>query len=186
MTTYGYARVSTADQKLEAQEAELRAASCNVIFKEIVSGASKARPQLDNLLTIAASGDTIIVTSLDRLGRTLSDLIHLVESFAERGIHLRSLREQLDTSSATGRLIFHVFGAIAEFERELIRERTKRGLAAAKAAGRKGGRPALLTPEKLATANDLIENKKLTAAATARVLNVSKSTLRRARSRGRK
>jgi len=186
MTTYGYARVSTSDQNLEAQETELRAAACNVIFKEIVSGATKARPQLDTLLSIATEGDTIIVTSLDRLGRTLSDLIHLIDGFADRGVHFRSLREQLDTSSATGRLIFHVFGAIAEFERELIRERTKRGLAAAKAAGRKGGRPALLTPEKLETANDLIENKKLTAAETARVLKVSESTLRRARSKVRK
>lgn len=186
MTTYGYARVSTADQNLAAQERELTAGGCNVIFKEVVSGANRTRPQLDTLLSIAVAGDTIIVTSLDRLGRTLSDLIRLVESFNERGIHLRSLREQLDTASATGRLIFHVFGAIAEFERELIRERTMRGLAAAKASGRKGGRPALLTPDKLATAIDLIENKKLTAAATARVLNVSELTLRRARSRGRK
>lgn len=180
MTTFGYARVSTPDQNLDAQEQDLRAAGCQLVFREVESGAKQSRAQLDALLNVARSGDTIIVTSLDRLGRTLSDLIRLITMFEERGINFRSLREQLDTHTATGRLVFHVFGAIAEFERHMIRERTQRGLAAARANGRTGGRPQLLNQDKLAKAVDLIDNQKLTRAGVARFLGVSEATLRRA------
>lgn len=180
MTIFGYARVSTPDQNLEGQERDLLACGCQLIFKEVGSGAKKSRPQLDAMLAIVQSGDTIVVTSLDRLGRTLSDLIHLITDFEQRSINFRSLREQLDTHTSTGRLIFHVFGAIAEFERHMIRERTQRGLAIARAHGRTGGRPKLLTPEKLAKAVDLIENKHLTLISAARVMGVSEATLRRA------
>lgn len=184
MTTFGYARVSTPDQKLEGQERDLIAEGCQLVFKEVGSGAKRSRPQLEALLTYAQAGDTIVVTSLDRLGRTLSDLIHLVTEFERRGINFRSLREHLDTHTPTGRLIFHVFGAIAEFERQIIRERTQRGLAAARANGRTGGRPKLLSPEKLAKAIDLIDNQRLTLTGVARLMDVSEATLRRALKRG--
>lgn len=185
MTTFGYARVSTPDQSLEGQEQDLLAAGCHYVFKEVGSGAKRSRPQLDSMLSLAQSGDTVVVTSLDRLGRTLSDLIHLITDFEKQGINFRSLREQLDTHTPTGRLIFYVFGAIAEFERHIIRERTQRGLAAARANGRTGGRPKLLTPEKLAKAVDLIENQRLTLTGVARLMDVSEATLRRALKRGR-
>ncbi|WP_265501294.1 recombinase family protein [Paracoccus beibuensis] len=185
MTTFGYARVSTPDQNLDAQERDLKAAGCQLVFKEVGSGAKRSRPQLETMLSLAQTDDTIIVTSLDRLGRTLSDLIHLVTDFEKRGINFKSLREQLDTHTPTGRLIFHVFGAIAEFERHMIRERTQRGLAAARANGRTGGRPLLLSPDKLAKAVDLIDNQKLTLSGVARLMDVSEATLRRALKKGR-
>lgn len=142
----GYARVSTPDQDLSLQIDALNAANCERIFSDVSSGAKAARPGLDKLLDHARAGDTIIVWRLDRLGRSLKHLIDTVNLLNERGVNFRSLQESLDTATAGGRLIFHIFGAIAEFERELIRERTNAGLRAARAKGKYGGRK--LIPEK--------------------------------------
>lgn len=180
MTIYGYARVSTSDQTLSGQESDLEKAGCLVVLKEVVSGAKESRAQLDLLMQIVRKGDTVTVTSLDRLGRSMSELINILGEFDKRGVAFVSLRENLDTSSATGRLIFHFLAAIAEFERSLIRERTQKGLQAAREEGRVGGRPRRMTQAKIDRANDLIRNKGLTMTAAARVLDVHEATLRRA------
>lgn len=142
----GYARVSTAEQSPQLQEDALRAAGVVRIFVDVASGGTASRPQLDAALDYAREGDVLVVWRLDRAGRSLKHLISLVSVLDERGIGFRSLSESIDTTTAGGRLIFHVFGALAEFERDLIRDRTTAGLAAARARGRKGGRPAKLTP----------------------------------------
>lgn len=136
----GYARVSTDDQHLTLQQDALGAAGCRTIYEESASGKSAARPELENCLKALRPGDTLVVWRLDRLGRSLGDLVTIITGLDERGIGFESLTEKIDTNSAAGRLIFHVFAALAEFERNLIRERTMAGLAAAKARGRIGGR----------------------------------------------
>src|SRR5689334_20823428 len=136
----GYARVSTTDQTLALQQDALTKAGCDRIFTDTASGARTDRPGLAEALTYARSGDTLVVWRLDRLGRSLVHLIQTVAQLQERGVHFRSLQEQLDTSTSGGKLVFHFFGALAEFERDLIRERTMAGLAAARARGRRGGR----------------------------------------------
>lgn len=145
----GYARASTADQNLNYQLAELERAGCEKIFKENVSGKKRDRPELNKLLEIIRPGDSVVVYNLRRLGRSLKDLIDLVTLFNEKKINFISLQESIDTSTATGRLVFNFFAALAEFERENIVDNTRAGLAAAKAAGRNGGRPAGLSPEAL-------------------------------------
>lgn len=142
----GYARVSTVEQSPQLQEDALRAAGVVRVFVDVASGGTASRPQLDAALDYAREGDVLVVWRLDRAGRSLKHLISLVSALDERGIGFRSLTESIDTTTAGGRLIFHVFGALAEFERDLIRDRTTAGLAAARARGRKGGRPAKLTP----------------------------------------
>ena len=137
----GYARVSTADQNLALQRDALTEAGCQKIFTEQISGAVTDRPALHEALAFARSGDTLIVWKLDRLARSMKQLIETIEELRLRGIGFRSLTEALDTTTAQGRLVFHMFGALAEFERSLIRERTQAGLAAARRAGRTGGRP---------------------------------------------
>src|SRR5271169_2116909 len=137
----GYARVSTVDQNLALQRDALSEAGCQRIFTEQMSGAVTDRPALHDALEFARSGDTLIVWKLDRLARSMKQLIETVENLRLRGIGFRSLTEALDTTTAQGRLVFHMFGALAEFERSLIRERTQAGLAAARRAGRTGGRP---------------------------------------------
>jgi DNA invertase Pin-like site-specific DNA recombinase len=137
----GYARVSTLEQRLDLQQDALRDAGCERIFTDSVSGAKNERPGLSQALSACRAGDILVVWKLDRLGRSLSHLVETVQALAERGIGLRSLQEQLDTSTSGGKLIFHIFASLAEFERDLIRERTNAGLAAARARGRKGGRP---------------------------------------------
>ena len=137
----GYARVSTVDQNLALQRDALTEAGCAKIFTEQMSGAVTDRPALHDALEFARSGDTLIVWKLDRLARSMKQLIETVETLRVRGIGFRSLTEALDTTTAQGRLVFHMFGALAEFERSLIRERTQAGLAAARRAGRTGGRP---------------------------------------------
>jgi DNA invertase Pin-like site-specific DNA recombinase len=137
----GYARVSTGDQDLEGQRQRLKKAGAIRIFEDIMSGRRFERPGLAQLLDYARTGDCLCVVRLDRLGRSLRELLEVVDLLKERGIHFQSLEEKIDTSSAAGELIFHVFGAIAHFERRLIGERTKDGLAAAKAKGRRPGRP---------------------------------------------
>ncbi len=141
----GYARVSTLDQSLDLQQDALKAAGCDRIFTDKASGAKAERPGLVEALAYARPDDVLVVYKLDRLGRSLKELIALVARLEVAGIGFLSLQESIDTTTSGGRLIFHVFGALAEFERALIRERTQAGLAAARARGRQGGRPALLT-----------------------------------------
>jgi DNA invertase Pin-like site-specific DNA recombinase len=145
----GYARVSTADQDAASQHDRLEGAGAVRIFTDIVSGASGDRPELARLIEQARPGDSLCVTRLDRLGRSLAELLGTVGELKERGIHLASLEERIDTSSAAGELVFHVFGAIAHFERRLISERTREGLAAARRRGSRPGRPQV-DPEKAA------------------------------------
>ena len=138
----GYARVSTADQNPDLQEDALQKAGCEKIFRDVASGAVDSRKGLAEAIDYARDGDTLVVWKLDRLGRSLKHLIETVNGLAARKIGFQSLRESMDTTTSGGKLIFHVFGALAEFERELIRERTQAGLRAARARGRNGGRPA--------------------------------------------
>ncbi len=137
----GYARVSTHDQNLDLQKDALQKAGCEKIFVDELSGAAVARPGLQQAMDALREGDVLVVWRLDRLGRSLRNLLELVAQLEERKVGFRSLQESMDTSSSGGKLIFHVFGALAEFERNLIRDRTNAGLAAARARGRKGGRP---------------------------------------------
>ena len=152
----GYARVSTDDQTLDLQRDALKQAGCTELYEEHASGRTAARPQLEGCLKALREGDTLVVWRLDRLGRSLQDLIELTNNFQTRGVEFESLTERIDTSSPTGRLVFHLFGALAEFERSLIRERTMAGLKAARARGRKGGRPKKLTAKDLRTIQSLL------------------------------
>jgi DNA invertase Pin-like site-specific DNA recombinase len=140
---FGYARVSTDDQDLAGQKTRLESAGAFRVFADVISGKTFDRPGLTDLLDHIRPGDTIAVVRLDRLGRSLRELLEVVETLKKRGIALLSLEEKIDTSSAAGELVFHVFGAIAQFERRLIAERTRDGMNAARAKGRKPGRPAL-------------------------------------------
>ena len=163
----GYARVSTDDQNLDLQRDALRLAGCEKIYEDRISGAKAARPGLAMALEVARDGDVLTVWRLDRLGRKLD----------ERGIGLMSVQERIDTSSSGGRLVFHMFGALAEFERNLVRERTQAGLNAARARGRKGGRPKVLEPAKRRLAVDLYNGKKHTVREICRMMGISKPTL---------
>jgi DNA invertase Pin-like site-specific DNA recombinase len=137
----GYARVSTLDQNLDLQLDTLKQFGCEQIFEEKISGASKERPQLIKLFSILRKGDSVVVWKLDRLGRSLRDLIDLISKMKDLGVTFVSIQDSIDTSTATGRFTFNIFASLAEFEREIISERTRAGLAAARARGRKGGRP---------------------------------------------
>jgi DNA invertase Pin-like site-specific DNA recombinase len=173
----GYARVSTDDQHLDLQRDALKEAGCERIVEEKASGAKAERAGLASLLNILRAGDSVVIWRLDRLGRSLKDLIQLVEQFESAGVGLRSLQEQIDTSSSGGRLVFHVFGALAEFERNLVRERTQAGLAAARARGRKGGRKKRLDNDKRALALQLYNAKQHTIPQICKMMGISKSTL---------
>ncbi len=173
----GYARVSMDDQNLDLQKDALKGASCEKIFLDEISGSTKHRPGLERALDSLREGDTLIVWRLDRLGRSLKDLIELVAELERKGVALRSLQEAIDTTSPGGKLIFHVFGALAEFERNLIRERTQAGLAAARARGRKGGRPKSLDTEKRKMAVKLYREGNHTVQEICRLVGVSKPTL---------
>lgn len=137
----GYARVSTDDQTLDLQRDPLKRAKCAQIYEEHASGKTTTRPELDACLKSLRKGDTLVVWRLDRLGRSLGDLIHLTTELRSRGVDFESLTERIETGSSAGKLIFHVFASLAEFEHNLIRERTMAGLRAARARGRNGGRP---------------------------------------------
>jgi len=141
----GSARVSTSDQSPDSQADALTAEGCGRVRTDVASGVHARRPALTQLVATAAAGDTVVVCRLDRLGRSLPDLLSLIQDLTERKVGLRSLAEHIDTTSATGRLVLHVFGALAEFERALMHERTMAGLVAARARGRRGGRPRALT-----------------------------------------
>lgn len=173
----GYARVSTEDQNLDLQHDALTRAGCTRIYEDRMSGAKAARPGLSLALEVARAGDQLVVWRLDRLGRSMSDLIGLIRSLQDRGVELRSLTEGIDTATINGKLIFHLFAALAEFERALIRERTQAGLAAARARGRKGGRPKLLDPEKRRHAVALYNDKQHSIAEICRLMGISKPTL---------
>ncbi|MBG6191673.1 DNA invertase Pin-like site-specific DNA recombinase [Arthrobacter sp. CAN_A212] len=176
----GYARVSTGDQDAALQEDALKAAGCYRIFTDTASGLLETRPELSKVLDQLRPGDTLVVWRLDRLGRSIRHLIDQLAGLQERGIGFRSLQENIDTTSSGGRLVFHVFAALAEFERDLIRERTHAGLQAARARGRSGGRPALLTKDKLRTARRLYEQQDMTVEQIGKVLGVSRTTIYRA------
>lgn len=178
----GYARISTEEQTLNLQIDDLKKAGCDRIFQDVMSGAKEDRPGLHEALDHLRSGDILVVWRLDRLGRSLRSLIDLMSELSGRGIGFQSLTEQIDTTSPSGKLVFHVFGALAEFERDLIRERTRAGLAAARARGRKGGRPrvaALNTPQKVAMAQALYNDKRNSIRDICQTLRVSKATLYR-------
>lgn len=175
----GYARVSTLDQNLALQRDALKEAGCEKIYIEQMSGAVTDRPALHEALEYARSGDTLIVWKLDRLARSMKQLIETIEGLRVRGIGFRSLTEAVDTTTAQGVLVFHLFSALAEFERALIRERTRAGLAAAKRAGRTGGRPAKLTGEDLDVARTLLTNPDITVVEIADRMGVSPATLYR-------
>ena len=175
----GYARVSTLDQNLALQQDALKEAGCEKIFIEQMSGAVSDRPALREALDYARSGDTLIVWKLDRLARSMKQLIETIEKLRLRNIGFRSLTEAIDTTTAQGVLVFHMFSALAEFERALIRERTRAGLAAAKRAGRTGGRPPKLTEDDLDVARTLLANPDITVGDVADRLGVSPATLYR-------
>ena len=172
----GYARISTAEQSLAPQIDALKAAGCDEIFEDCVSGAKMDRPGLNEALYHLRSGDTLVVWKLDRLGRSMSHLIDTIRDLDQRGIGFRSLTEGIDTTTSGGTLVFHLFGALAQFERDLIRERTRAGLSAAAARGRKGGRKAVVTAQKLARAKMLIQNGLTVREAAARI-KVGKTAL---------
>jgi DNA invertase Pin-like site-specific DNA recombinase len=174
----GYARVSTHDQTLNLQQDALTKAGCNKIFTDTASGAKAERKGLEQAIAYVRKGDTLVVWRLDRLGRSLPHLIATMTDLEERGIGFKSLTENIDTTTSGGKLIFHIFGALAEFERNLIRERTTAGLMAARARGRKGGRPRALTAKQRSIAQDLYE-KRHPIAEICRTLKISKSTLYR-------
>ena len=181
----GYARVSTQDQNPTLQLDALTAAGCERVFTERASGAQRDRPELAAAISYMRAGDSLVVWKLDRLARSLPQLIETVAHLEAQGIGFRSLTEAVDTTSAGGKLIFHIFGALAEFERSVIRERTQAGLKAARDRGRKGGRPPALSPADLAAARALLSDPEITVAEVAKRLQVSPATLYRALPGGR-
>jgi DNA invertase Pin-like site-specific DNA recombinase len=181
----GYARVSTGEQTLDLQLDALTKAGCGTIYQETASGAKADRPVLEEVLGYLRPGDTLVVWRLDRLGRSLKHLIEVVAALAERGVGFKSLTEQIDTTTPGGKLIFHVFGALAEFERDLIRERTHAGLAAARARGRLGGRPKKLTDAKqLDLARTLYQSGQTDIDTICQTLGISRATLYRTLKQG--
>jgi DNA invertase Pin-like site-specific DNA recombinase len=176
--TIGYARVSAADQNPQLQLDALKAAGCDRVFVEKMTGTLRERPQLAAALAYLRPGDVLVVWKLDRLGRSLLHLIEVVTGLRERGVDFRSLKENIDTTTATGRLIFHILAALAEFERDMIRERAAAGRAAAQAQGKTGGRPRSMDADKLAAAKALLATKR-TVAQAAKSIGVSRATLYR-------
>jgi len=175
----GYARVSTDDQNLDLQTDALTQAGRERLFTDEMSGAKSERPGLNEALSFIRSGDTLVVWRLDRLGRSLKDLVQRVEQLRKRGVGFRSLHEHIDTTSPVGKFQFHVFSALAEFERELIRERTLAGLQAARSRGRLGGRKRQMTPEKVKMAARLMRDPAIQVEEICRTLGVSRTTLYR-------
>ncbi len=179
-TIVGYARVSTFEQILDLQRDALDAAGCKKIFTDTASGGRSDRPGLQQALDYVREGDVLVVWRLDRLGRSLKYLIEIITTLNERGIGFKSLTEQIDTTTSGGKLIFHVFGALAEFERDVIRDRTQAGLIAARARGRMGGRPKKLgTGGKIAMAQALYDDKTHSVADICKTLGISRTTLYR-------
>lgn len=174
-----YARVSTSDQSLDLQLDAAERASCGKVFTDTISGAKSSRPGLDECLVFLRPGDCLVVWKLDRLGRSLRHLIDLMADLEGRGVGFRSLQESIDTTTPGGKLVMHVFAALAEFERDLIQERTKAGLAAARARGRKGGRRNLLFGKKLELAQQLRADRNMSVDEACRILGCSRATFYR-------
>jgi DNA invertase Pin-like site-specific DNA recombinase len=177
-TLIGYARVSTTDQDASLQIDALKDAGCDRIFTDKASGAKASRPELDKMLDHLRAGDVVVVWKLDRLGRSVQNLVELVNRLGKLEVGFKSLTEQIDTTTSQGKLVFHIFASMAEFERDLIRERTNAGLKAARARGRVGGRPKALTPEKAKQAQTLYDNQ-TPVAEIARTLHVGVATIYR-------
>jgi DNA invertase Pin-like site-specific DNA recombinase len=175
----GYARISTAEQNLDLQSDALKAAGCERIFQDIASGAKDERKGLADAVEFARDGDILIVWKLDRLGRSLKHLIETVNRLHEKGVGFASVQESIDTTTSGGKLIFHVFGALAEFERELIRERTNAGLKAARVRGRKGGRKEKLTPKQVEMARAMVNDPNISISSICETFKISKPTLYR-------
>lgn len=173
----GYARVWTNDQHLDLQRDALTKAGCSVIYEEAATGKSTIRPELEQCRKALRAGDTLVVWRLDRLGRSLPDLVQIVAELEQRGVGFESLTEKIETDSAAGRLVFHVFAALADFERNLIRERTQAGLAAARARGRAGGRKPKLDEQQVREIKVLLRNPDIQVADVARRYGVSRTTL---------
>lgn len=176
----GYARVSTREQNLHMQVIALEEAGCDKIYEEVISGAKADRPIFNNVLKQLRDGDVLVVWKLDRLGRSLKHLVELIQWLMQRNIGLRSLNDPIDTTTSQGRLIFNIFASLAEFERDIIRERTQAGLSAARARGRRGGRPRGVPKAAEPTAcaaEALYREKKLSVMQIANKLDISKSTL---------
>ncbi|MDO9345462.1 MAG: recombinase family protein [Pseudomonas sp.] len=176
----GYARVSTEDQNLDLQTQALEQLGCDKIYSDYgVSGATSSRQGLDRALAHLKSGDKLVVWRLDRLGRSLSNLVQLLENLGQRNVRFRSITEHIDTSSSGGRLVFHMMAALAEFERSLISERTRAGIAAARALGKPIGRPYLLSSDQVKRARSLIEDEQQTTREVASLFSVHPRTLQR-------
>ena len=175
----GYARVSTGEQKLDLQLDALDEANCKKTYTDTISGATSSRPELDKCLEQLREGDTLVVWRLDRFGRSLKDLISKIEALGDRGVEFVSLTEGIDTTTAQGRLAFHLFGALAEFEREIARERTMAGLRAARERGRTGGRPPALSEEDIPQLQSLMQNEDVSTAQICERFGISKATLYR-------
>ena len=173
----GYARVSTDEQDLSLQLDALEKAGCDKSYHDRVSGVKATRPGLQEALQYLRKGDTLVVWRLDRLGRSLKHLIETVNHLEERGVGFQSLQESIDTTTSSGRLVFHIFAALAEFERNLIRERTMAGLAAARARGRKGGRPKALDESQRQTLFKMYDSKQHSVKEICAMFGISKPTL---------
>jgi len=176
----GYARVSKDDQNLDAQIDALNAAGAERIYADTITGTARKRPELDRMLDQLRDGDVIVVTKYDRLARSLRDLLDIVAAIEERGAGFRSLAEDIDTTTPAGRLIFHVFASIAQFERERISERTREGLDAARKRGRIGGRPPALTPAQKTEVRKMRDDEGRSISEIASLFKVSEKTVRRA------
>lgn len=170
----GYARISTKNQNINLQEDALKSAGCQEIYTDIASGSKSQRPGLDSALTYLREGDTLVVWKLDRLGRSIQHLIQTVALLNERKIAFKSLQENIDTTSSGGKLIFHMFSALAEFERDLIQERTDAGLKAARARGRLGGRPSLLDNRQIKRMIEMYNEKKNTVGEICKIYEISR------------
>jgi len=175
----GYARVSTSDQTLDLQQDALTKAGCTRIFTDTASGAQTERKGLQEAISYVRVGDTLVVWKLNRLGRSLKDLITRITELNDRKIGFRSLIENIDTTTSGGKLIFHIFGAFAEFERDIIKERTNAGLEAARTRGKLGGRPKALSPEKIKLARRLYADTGTSVAEICKMLGISRHTLQR-------
>ena len=175
----GYARVSTQDQNPDLQLDALKKAGCEKVYIEKASGAQRDRPELKAAIDYMRAGDTLVVWKLDRLARSIKQLIETIDGLEQRDIGFKSLTETIDTTTSGGRLIFHIFAGLAEFERSIIRERTKAGLASARARGRLGGRPKKLSETDIEAAKALLSNPKITVEQAAKRLGIAPSTLYR-------
>lgn len=173
----GYARVSTDDQSLDLQRDALKKAGCERIFEDYISGSNADRTGLNEALKYARSGDVIVVWRLDRLSRSLKDLIEMINTLEAKNIGFLSLEESINTTSSSGKLIFHIFGALAEFERNLIKERTQAGLNAARARGRVGGRPKALSEDERKLAVKLYHEREYGISKICEMMGISKPTL---------